>query len=123
MEELKLQKHGNFTDAEKIGILKALDACEDEYKSIGTNRNIILFGQVPTYGNTFGAIGLCNKLKYRLTDYTYKKLHDLYHNPKFYAANDLQVHYETANNYWWSRYDTESRLKAIELLRKAIKND
>lgn len=118
--ELNLQSHGNFTEAEKDSILKALDDCEKEYKQISTVS--LLNWPYYHYGNTTDAIGLCTKLNYRL-DYLYYNLFSLYHNPKFYIANNLPVKCKVIGTYWWPEDDVESRLKAIELLRKAVKDD
>lgn len=123
--ELKLQKHDNFTEAEKAIILKALYECEKEYKTTSPKKDIINNNDILYYFciATTEAIGLCIKLKYRLNNYLYLKLFDLYHKPNFYKANNLLVQEESVFNHWWPKDDIESRLKAIELLRKAVKDD
>lgn len=101
-----LKEGHNFTVNEKGLIIKAIEYAREQYKTKNVTNGLCAYLRLFLYAEGSKCI--------------YVVLRDLYHNPNYYRSEGL----ETGDlMYWWELSDKTSRLKALDILERAILND
>lgn len=104
----KFRTGSNFTSEEKKAIINAINYAREVYNS---------------NDNEHGLCALLYKYFYSENMYnTYAVLTELYHNREYYNSKNLNAEYLPCG-YWWPIGDIKSRLKALDILEKAVIND